>query len=85
MQSALTYIKSLYESPDEQQAVKTATIVVSDGIYQGGLNISNDSGSGSPLADLIAEILGLNKEQQSQIQINIVAEDAIARGWLLHR
>ena len=78
MQSALTYIKSLYEDPEAPQQPKTATIIVSDGIYQGGLNISSEAGSGSVLAGLIAEILGLNEEQASEIQINIIAEDAVA-------
>ena len=55
MQSALTYIKSLYEGPEAPQQPKTATIIVSDGIYQGGLNISSEAGSGSVLAGLIAE------------------------------
>ncbi len=76
MKDALTYIRSLYED-GETHPDRTATIVVQDGTYEGGLNL--DSEQNNVLTDLIMEILGLQQNSaNSSIPLNlrIVAHDA---------
>ncbi|MDY5348885.1 MAG: hypothetical protein SPG80_04995, partial [Candidatus Ventricola sp.] len=74
---ALTYIKSLYDG-EGSTAQKEATIVVSEGTYQGGIDLEGKQSGTSLQSILINQILGLNQgNTQSNIKINIVAEDAL--------
>ena len=74
---ALTYLGDLYR--DEQSgAERTATIVVQDGLYLDGVNLSRESGN-SLLTKLITDLLELktNSSYGGDLTIRIVAHDAI--------
>ena len=71
---ALVYARQICET--ESDANPTATLVVSDGTYQGGIDLTEDS-ENSPLTDFIKQILQLDVENGRTFTINIVAEDAM--------
>ncbi|MBQ3575498.1 MAG: hypothetical protein IJA26_07495, partial [Clostridia bacterium] len=73
---ALAYIKGLYDADSEVE--RTATIVVQNGTYEGGVDVSSLSSNGV-LAELINSILGMTGLEQNttkSLTLNIVAEDA---------
>ncbi|NLD60131.1 MAG: hypothetical protein GX647_10805, partial [Clostridiales bacterium] len=83
LKDALTYIKSLYEEPGTPSE-KTATIVVGNGVYQGGLSIAGSDGD-TVLKDLIDSILNISgTDSASTMRLNIVAEDAIDGDGNIH-
>ncbi|MGN0184805.1 MAG: hypothetical protein ACI4AL_06775, partial [Aristaeellaceae bacterium] len=77
MADALTYLRDLY-SDDQSDEDRVATIVVQDGLYLGGLNLSEE-GEDNVLANLIKELLGVKNSSSKggQLTIRIVAHDAI--------
>ncbi|MGN1027326.1 MAG: hypothetical protein ACI4P4_13095, partial [Faecousia sp.] len=77
MADALTYLRDLYMD-DQSDADRVATIVVEDGLYLGGLNLSEE-GEDNLLASLITELLGVKNSSSKggELTIRIVAHDAI--------
>ncbi len=69
---ALTYAKGLCENGTSA----TATLVVSEGTYQGGIDLTEEN-TDSALTSLIKQILDLNTTGEKTFTINIAAEDAI--------
>ena len=72
MEYALTYLR------DHADAERVATIVVQDGLYLGGLNMSEDT-TGNVLASLIKGLLGVdsNNPTNGELTVRVVAHDAI--------
>jgi len=77
MADALTYLSDLYRD-EQSDAERTATIVVQDGSYLGGLNLSEES-EDNALVTLITELLNLKNSSATggDMSIRIVAHDAI--------
>ncbi len=70
---ALTYITQT-KSVDTNQ--RTATIVVSDGTYQGGLKLDRADETNSVLETLINQILQLQTTESEAVNLRIVAADS---------
>ena len=78
MADALTYLRDLYKDEQSAGEERVATIVVQDGLYLDGLDLSEESANGV-LTTLIKELLDVKNTSTlgGDLTIRIVAQDAI--------
>lgn len=80
IEAALTYIKGLYDNDDESTVERVATIVVSKGTYENGIDIGAESSSELSVSQLLKDILIKRSEcdaSDDKLTLRIVAEDAV--------
>ncbi len=82
LESALTYAKGLYGGENPAAVNRTATIIVSEGTYEGGISLGTQE-EGNTLYQLFQDLVGIQSSYQGpddhKLTIRIVSEDSIQK------
>lgn len=69
----------------ENKDLKSVTVVVADGVYEGGVTAVATSGGGSGITQSIASILGLADNWMNGLTLNIVARDILGESGKIEK